>query len=144
MANIPPDITDDEVLALAAAGVRAFRINLYRGGDLDEIGTRAAPRRHSWAGIWRSTSTGRDLPKLAPRLRTAPRLVIDHLGMTRAGLPALLDLVKEGAYVKASGFGRIDHDVPKALRAVNEVNTGSADVRVRPPGNTSEAAVRAC
>jgi hypothetical protein len=48
--------------------------------------------------------------------------VIDHLGQCEAGLKALLELVKEGAYVKASGFGRIDHDVPAALRAIADVN----------------------
>ncbi len=84
------------MLALAAAGVRAFRINLYRGGNLDEI--KLAPRFAALAG-WHLEVylDGCDLPELAPRLRTAPRLVIDHLGMTRAG-------------------------VPKALRAISDVN----------------------
>ena len=91
--------------------MRAFRVNLFRGGDLDQVDARAALRTSSPAGTWRSTSTRRDLPELAPRLAVAPRLVIDHLGMSQAGLPALLELVKDGAYVKASGFGRIDVDV---------------------------------
>ena len=86
---------------------------------------------------------GRDLPELAPKLRTAPRLVIDHLGMTRAGLPALLDLVKEGAYVKASGFGRIDHDRAEGPPRHQRRQSRSAAVRFRPPGNTHDAAVRA-
>ena len=121
VANVPPDITDDEVLALAAAGVRAFRINLFRGGNLDEIDL--APRFFELAGWHLEVYVdGRDLPEIAPRLETAPRLVIDHLGKAEAGLPALLELVKEGAYVKASGFGRIDHDIPKTLRAINAVN----------------------
>ena len=55
-------------------------------------------------------------------MRTLPRVVIDHLGRTRAGLPALLELVDGGAFVKASGFGRVDHDVPAALRAIAAVN----------------------
>ena len=45
--------------------------------------------------------------------------------MTRAGLPALLELVEDGAYVKATGFGRVDHDVPAALRAIAAVNPGA-------------------
>jgi predicted TIM-barrel fold metal-dependent hydrolase len=124
VANVRLDITDDEVLALYAAGVRAFRINLYRGGDLDLI--ELAPRFAELVG-WHLEVylDGRDLPELAPRLKRAPRLVIDHLGMTQAGLPTLLNLVKEGAYVKASGFGRIDHDVPAALRAIADVNPGA-------------------
>ena len=124
VANVPPDIADDEVLALAAAGVRAFRVNLFRGGDLDAIAL--APRLAELAG-WHLEVylDGRDLPELAPRLRTAPRIVIDHLGTSREGLPALLELVQDGAYVKASGFGRIDHDVPAALRAIADVNPGA-------------------
>lgn len=124
VANVPPDITDDEVLTLYAAGVRAFRINLYRGGDLDQL--ELAPRFAELVG-WHLEVylDGRDLPELAPRLKRVPRLVIDHLGMTQAGLPALLGLVKEGTYVKASGFGRIDHDVPAALRAIADVNPGA-------------------
>src|SRR6478735_11931361 len=34
VANVPPEISDEEVLALNDAGVRAFRCNLVRGGDL--------------------------------------------------------------------------------------------------------------
>jgi predicted TIM-barrel fold metal-dependent hydrolase len=121
VANVRPDISDDEVLALYAAGVRAYRVNLYRGGDLEQL--ELAPRFAELVG-WHVEVylDSRDLPELAPRLKHAPRLVIDHLGMTQAGLPALLELVKEGAYVKASGFGRIDHDVPAALRAIADVN----------------------
>jgi predicted TIM-barrel fold metal-dependent hydrolase len=124
VANVRPDIGDDEVLELYAAGVRAFRVNLFRGGDVDQI--ELAPRFAELVG-WHLEVylNGHDLPELAPRLKRAPRLVIDHLGMTQAGLPALLDLVKEGAYVKASGFGRIDVDVPAALRAIADVNPGA-------------------
>ena len=124
VANVPPDIADDAVLALAAAGVRAFRVNLFRGGDLD--GLAHAARFAALAG-WHVEVylDGRDLPELAPRLRTVPRLVIDHLGQSKAGLPALLELVQTGAYVKASGFGRIDHDVPATLEAIAQVNPGA-------------------
>ena len=48
VANIPPEITDEEVLALAAAGVRAFRVNLHRGGDPEQIAR--APRFAELAG----------------------------------------------------------------------------------------------
>lgn len=121
VANVRPDITDDEVLVLYAAGVRAFRINLYRGGDLEQL--ELAERFAELVGWHLEVYVdGRDLHELAPRLKRVPRLVIDHLGMTQEGLPALLDLVKEGAYVKASGFGRIDHDVPAALRAIADAN----------------------
>jgi predicted TIM-barrel fold metal-dependent hydrolase len=127
VAQVPPDVSDDEVLELTAAGVVAFRVNLVRGGRerLEHL-ERLAPRLGELAG-WHAEVylDARDLPELAPRLRAAPRLVIDHLGLSHAGLPALLELVERGAYVKASGFGRTDHDVPAALRAIAAVNPGA-------------------
>jgi predicted TIM-barrel fold metal-dependent hydrolase len=121
VANVPTDISDAEVLALAEAGVRAYRVNLFRGGDVSQVAL--APRFHELAG-WHLEVylDARDLPELAPKLAVAPRLVIDHLGMSQAGLPALLELVKNGAYVKASGFGRIDVDPYSALTAIAALN----------------------
>ena len=121
VANVPSDITDAEVVALAEAGVRAYRVNLFRGGDLEQVAL--APRFHDLVG-WHLEVylDARDLPVLRTQLSLAPRLVIDHLGMSQAGLPALLDLVKDGAYVKASGFGRIDVDPYSALRAIAALN----------------------
>jgi predicted TIM-barrel fold metal-dependent hydrolase len=121
VANVPPDITDAEVVALAEAGVRAYRVNLFRGGDVEQIAL--APRLYDLAG-WHLEVylDARDLPMLRAQLSLAPRLVIDHLGMSQVGLPALLDLVKDGAYVKASGFGRIDVDPYSALRAIAALN----------------------
>jgi predicted TIM-barrel fold metal-dependent hydrolase len=122
VAQVPPSIADEEVLALAAAGVRAWRLNLFRGGDAAELDR--ARRLYELAG-WHLEVYARELEPLASRLRAVPRLVIDHLGMSRAGLPALLELVEAGAYVKATGFGRVDHDVPAALRAIAAVNPGA-------------------
>lgn len=125
VAQVPPGIPDEDVLALAAIGVRGFRANLFRGGPrrLEEL-ERLAPRLRALAG-WHPELyvDARDLPEIAPRLPS--RVVIDHLGLSRAGLPALLALVERGAYVKASGFARTDHDVPAALRAIAAVNPGA-------------------
>ncbi|WP_037500410.1 amidohydrolase family protein [Solirubrobacter soli] len=121
VANVPSDIADAEVVALAEAGVRAYRVNLFRGGDLEQVAL--APRFHDLVG-WHLEVylDARDLPAVRSALSIAPRLVIDHVGMSQAGLPALLDLVKDGAYVKASGFGRIDVDPYSALKAVAALN----------------------
>jgi predicted TIM-barrel fold metal-dependent hydrolase len=62
------------------------------------------------------------LEELAPWLGRLPQVVVDHLGLFRDGLPALLALVERGARVKASGFGRGDLDIPAALRALSEAN----------------------
>ena len=119
------------------AGVRAFRVNLFRGGDVAQIAL--APRFFELAG-WHLEVylDARDLPELAPKLAVAPRLVIDHLGMTQVGLPALLGLVKDGAYVKASGFGRIDVDPYSALRAIAAVNPGAAVFGSDLPGTRAQ------
>jgi predicted TIM-barrel fold metal-dependent hydrolase len=137
VANVPPDIGDAEVLALAEAGVRAFRVNLFRGGDVAQIAL--APRFFELAG-WHLEVylDARDLPELAPELALAPRLVVDHLGMTQAGLPALLDLVKNGAYVKVSGFGRIDVDPYSALRAIAALNPAAAVFGSDLPGTRAQ------
>jgi predicted TIM-barrel fold metal-dependent hydrolase len=113
VAQVPETVTDAEVLVLHAAGVRACRANLHRGADFDFV--RLAQRVHDLAG-WHLEVYG---DPTDPRLHAVPRLVIDHLGLTRAGLPALLKLVEGGAHVKATGFGRVDLDVPEALRAIS-------------------------
>jgi predicted TIM-barrel fold metal-dependent hydrolase len=115
VANIPPQIPDEEVLALRDAGVRAFRCNLVRGGDLAGI-EQQAQRLHALAG-WHLEvyADVRTLPPL-----DVPVLVLDHLGI--GGLPELLAFVERGAHVKATGFARVEHDIPAALRAVAEIN----------------------
>jgi predicted TIM-barrel fold metal-dependent hydrolase len=120
VANVPPDITDREVLALYAGGVRAYRVNLFRGGDVSQL--EDAERFAELCG-WHVEVylDGDDLPELAPRLAALPRVVIDHLGM--ANLDAVKQVVEQGAYVKATGFGRVRHDdVAAALRAIADVN----------------------
>jgi len=117
VAQVPPDITDDEVLALREQGVRAFRANFTRGtvpeGLLD-----LARRFEALAGwhleVYADT---RDLPPLP-----GVQLVIDHLGGPEAALDTTLRLVEQGARVKATRFGASDHDIPRTLRAINAVN----------------------
>ena len=77
VAQVPPSISDAEVLALRDAGVRAFRLNLVRGGSLD--GVELAWRLWELAGwhleVYADASS---LPVL-----DVPRLVLDHLGLGR-------------------------------------------------------------
>ena len=42
--------------------------------------------------------------------------------MHRDGLPALLRLVRGGARVKATGFGRVELDVPSTLAAIADAD----------------------
>jgi hypothetical protein len=108
------------VLRLDAAGVRTVRFNLYRGGSetLDNL-KGLASRVHEVAG-WHAElyAESKDLLDLGAHLAALPKMAIDHFGMMREGYPALLRLVERGAKVKATGFRRIDLDVPTALKEV--------------------------
>src|SRR5690242_17537585 len=68
VAQVPAEVSDEDVLALAKLGVRAFRVNLVRGGDLDAL-DRLAPRVEELAG-WHAELyvDARELPAIAPRL----------------------------------------------------------------------------
>jgi Amidohydrolase len=113
VTQLPATVTDEEILALDAAGVRAVRFNLHRGGSLDDD---LAHRVHELAG-WHTEvyAGGRTLAAHEARLRGLPRLVVDHLGLDAAALPVLQRL---GCMVKATGFGRVDLDVAATLRTL--------------------------
>jgi predicted TIM-barrel fold metal-dependent hydrolase len=127
VTQIPPDATDEDIRRLDAAGVRAVRFNVRRGGsahlgDLDRL----ARRVHEIAG-WHSELyiDARDLPDLFDTLTGLPVISIDHLGLSAEGLPHLLRLVERGAYAKASGFGRLDVDRAEAMNRILAVNPHS-------------------
>jgi predicted TIM-barrel fold metal-dependent hydrolase len=97
---------------------------MFRGRieNLDDL-VSLATRCHAVAG-WHCEIYA-DAAALAPhvsRLSRLPQVSIDHLGMTEAGIPVLLDLVAAGAKVKATGFGRVKLDVAKALEAIAAKN----------------------
>ena len=125
--QVPATVTDEEILKLDAAGVRAVRFNLYRGGsagieDLDRL----ARRVHDVAG-WH-TELYADAAALDPVFETIanlPQVSIDHLGMTQAGMRNVLRLVERGAKVKATGFGRTEVEVHSALRDIASANPGA-------------------
>lgn len=124
VTQLPPSVPDEEVLALHRAGVRAVRFNLRRGADADPAQIeRLARRVHELAG-WHAEFylEAPALEALAPLLRRLPRVGVDHLGMSAAGLPRLLELVGHGVKVKAAGFGRVQLDVPDALRRIHAVD----------------------
>ena len=120
VTQIPNDCPDPEIAKLDALGVRAVRFNLFRGriDSVDDIAA-LATRVHSVAG-WHAEIYA-DAAALRPhvdRLSKLPQLCIDHLGMTEAGVPVLLDMVAAGCKVKATGFGRVKLDVPATLEAI--------------------------
>lgn len=124
VTQLPPSTSDEEILDLDSCGVRAVRFNLRRGGsagvsDLDAF----ARRVHDLSG-WHVELyvDARDLEQLSSVLVRLPVVVIDHLGLSRAGFPTLLRLVERGIYVKATGFGRLDFEPGPALRELARVN----------------------
>lgn len=127
VAQLPATVSDEQILELDGIGVRAVRFNLYRGGmkDIEELEVMA--RRVFDLVGWHIELyiDARDLPDLAPRLLALPHIGIDHLGLSREGLPQLLKLAEHGASIKATGFGRCDFAIPDALRALYAANPTS-------------------
>jgi predicted TIM-barrel fold metal-dependent hydrolase len=120
VTQVPPDVSDEEIASLAAIGVRALRFNIFRGriDTVDDI-VALAKRTHA-VGRWHAEIYA-DAAALRPhvaKLSQLPHIVIDHLGMTEAGLPVVLDLVDAGARIKATGFGRVSMDVAKAIERI--------------------------
>jgi predicted TIM-barrel fold metal-dependent hydrolase len=125
VAQLPASVADEEIASLDAAGVRAVRFNLYRGGSAGEADLDRLARRVWEVAGWHVELYVDAAAVDADRLARLPRVVIDHLGMTAAGLKPLLRLVDAGASVKATGFGRVELDVAEALKAVASVNPGA-------------------
>ncbi|AWK12543.1 2-pyrone-4,6-dicarboxylate hydrolase [Streptomyces spongiicola] len=124
VTQIPHDLPDEQVALLAERGVRGVRFNLRRGGSarVEHLDT-LARRVHDVAGMHIELyADARDLPGLAGILAPLPAVSVDHLGLHPDGLPCLLELVERGVRVKATGFGRVERDVPQVLRAVLDVD----------------------
>jgi predicted TIM-barrel fold metal-dependent hydrolase len=51
-----------------------------------------------------------------------PAVSIDHLGLAVEGFETVLKLAEQGVRVKATGFGRVDFDVPSALKQLYAAN----------------------
>ncbi|MBL0225232.1 MAG: amidohydrolase family protein [Geobacteraceae bacterium] len=124
VTNLPATVTDREILDLDSAGVRALRFNIKRGGseNVRHLDTMAR-RVHELAG-WHVELyvDSRELNDLYHALVVLPAVSIDHLGLGEEGFRTLLRLAERGVRVKATGFGRVDFDVPSALRQLYSAN----------------------
>lgn len=124
VTQLPASTSDDELFELDSFGVRAVRFNLKRGGSEDISHLDSLARRiHELLG-WHVELyvDARELPPLFDTLTALPAVAIDHLGLSREGLPTLLRLAERGVRVKASGFGRVDFDVREALKSLFAAN----------------------
>nr|WP_272902546.1 amidohydrolase family protein [Brevibacterium daeguense] len=124
VTQLPGSVTEQEILALDRAGVRAVRFNVRRGGSEVPKGLDRLSRRvHDTAG-WHAELyiDSRSLPELEATIAALPAVSVDHLGLHSDGLPHLLRLVERGAKVKATGFGRIEVDPAEAISAILAVD----------------------
>ncbi len=121
IAVVTPEVTDRELEAMHATGVRGLRINvLFPGAGLSFDAMEVLARRIAPLG-WHMQFLvdGRELPGLLPRMRKLPCPgVIDHmghlpaaLGFQHPGFQAVRELVaNHGWWVKLSGAYRISDD----------------------------------
>ena len=124
VTQLPYTVSDEEIETLHKNGVRALRFNIKRGGseDLSKLDY-FARRVHELVG-WHSELyiDAKELPEIAATIEKLPAISIDHLGLSEEGLPHLLKLVDKGVRVKATGFGRVELDVQKALQEIYSIN----------------------
>lgn len=121
VAAADPAQDDAALAALAAAGVRGVRFNLHRDAAWTVPRMLAHAHRAAAHGLHAEIYT--DAASLAPHVDAlaALRIVIDHLGMTEAGLAVTCALARAGAKVKATGFGRVRLDPARAIEAIAKV-----------------------
>lgn len=127
VTQLPAAVSDEELLELNSAGVRAVRFNLKRGGSeevkyLDSVAKRVHELVDWHVELYVDS---RELPLLYKTLAALPAVSIDHLGLSKEGFGTLLKLVEHGVHVKATGFGRVDFDVRKALKELFTANPES-------------------
>jgi predicted TIM-barrel fold metal-dependent hydrolase len=127
VTQLPISVSDSELHQLNARGVRAIRFNVRRGGSAG-LGDLApfAQRVHDLVG-WHVELyiDSRELPRLEATLLRLPAVSIDHLGLSKEGLPIVVRLAAKGVRVKATGFGRVDFDVPTALEQIYAANSSA-------------------
>ena len=124
VTNLPSTVSDQEIIDLDHGGVRAVRFNIKRGGSEDVRHIETMARRVQELAGWHVELyvDSKELGGLFDTLVSLPSCSIDHLGLSREGLPTLLKLAEKGVRVKATGFGRVDFDVPTALKELYNAN----------------------
>jgi predicted TIM-barrel fold metal-dependent hydrolase len=124
VTQLPASVSDQEILDLDGAGVRALRFNLKRGGSEEVRYLDAMARRVHELASWHVELyvDSQELDGLFDVLVSLPAVSIDHLGLAKDGFKTLLKLAEKGVRVKATGFGRVDFDVPTALTELQAAN----------------------
>ncbi len=124
VTQLPATVSDEEIIRLDRAGVRAVRFNLRRGGSEKVTHLSSMAKRIHELANWHVelyVDVG-ELADLYDTLIELPSVSIDHLGLSKSGLTLLTKLLEKGARVKATGFGRVDFDVGTALKDLYSAN----------------------
>ncbi len=120
VAVLDPSVSESELAAMHTAGFRGIRINvLFKGGLAIDALERIAAMIQPLGWHIQLLVDGRDLLELAPRLRKLRvPFVVDHmghmpavLGIHHPGFQMLLELAREGCWVKLSGAYRLSSQV---------------------------------
>nr|WP_268892491.1 amidohydrolase family protein [Pigmentibacter ruber] len=124
VTQIPADTPDNEILALNASGIKAVRFNIKRGGSatLKDL-VYFSQKVFSLCG-WHTEIyiDSKELSSIQQQILQIPKCSIDHLGLSKEGLPILKKLIEKGVFVKATGFGRLNFDPIGAMKEFVNVN----------------------
>jgi predicted TIM-barrel fold metal-dependent hydrolase len=124
VTQLPFETPEEEITRLHQAGIRAIRFNIYNGlimkpSELESMAKRVYEIAGWHVDLHIQSSL---LDEYTAILEKLPAVTIDHLGLTQKGFDSLLRFVEKGVKVKASGFGRLNFDVSKALKSIYAVN----------------------
>lgn len=121
---MPHSVTDDELIFLNNQGVSGLRFNVKRGGSEDLSKLEYFAKRVNEVVGWHTELyiDSKKLSDIKTTIKKLPAVSIDHLGLSKEGLPHMLDLVEQGVKVKATGFSRTDLDIPNTLRSIYNIN----------------------
>lgn len=124
VTQLPSSVTDEEILHLDTCGVRALRFNLKRGGSegiqhLEAMACRIYELAGWHVELYVDSS---ELGELMPVLESLPLVSIDHLGLSKQGLPDIIRLAESGIRIKATGFGRLDFKPVQAVKDIYKSN----------------------
>ena len=127
VANIPIGMSENELAVLAESGVVAVRFNLKRGGDInvDKMIHLANALFDTYGWHTELYVDSKNLNNLKKVLNNVPQLSIDHLGLSKSGLPVLYRWVEKGVKVKATGFGRLDFEPIPVMKKIYDINPNS-------------------
>ncbi len=104
--------------------MRGLRFNVKRGGSegLSKL-EYFAQRVYETVG-WHTELyiDSKNLQEISDVIKRLPAVSIDHLGLSKEGIPQLLRLVDKGVHVKATGFSRGDSEISKTLKEIYNCN----------------------